>query len=61
MLEKNPSSISITKLNEEGVIDNVEIIDYKIPMPSKEGYCIYELKVVWEKGKETFVFDVDVK
>ncbi|TKI66894.1 hypothetical protein FC756_14275 [Lysinibacillus mangiferihumi] len=60
-IEKNPSSIIITKLDEEGLIDNVEIKDYKITMPSKEGYYIYELKVVWDKGKETFVFDVDVK
>lgn len=35
--------------------------DYKITIPSKEGYYIYELKVTWDKGKETFVFDVNVK
>ena len=60
-IEKSPSSIAITRLNEEGVIDDVEIKDYKITLPSQEGYYIYELQVVWDKGKETFVFDVDVK
>ncbi len=60
-IEKNPSFITITKQNEDGTIDNVEMKDYKITMPSKEGYYIYELKVTWDKGKETFVFDVNVK
>ncbi|MFJ6207922.1 lipoprotein [Lysinibacillus sp. NPDC092081] len=60
-IEKNPSFITITKQNEDGTIDNVEMNDYKITMPSKEGYYIYELKVTWDKGKESFVFDVNVK
>ncbi|MCH1625721.1 hypothetical protein [Fredinandcohnia quinoae] len=60
-IEQNPTSIKITKLNEDGTIDDVETKDYKITMPSKEGYYIYELKVTWNKGKETFVFDVNVK
>jgi len=60
-IEKNPSSITITKQNKDGTIDNVEINDYKITMPSEEGYYIYKLKVTWDKGKETFVFDVNVK
>ncbi|MET4559617.1 hypothetical protein ABIA69_000760 [Lysinibacillus parviboronicapiens] len=60
-IEKNPSFITITKQNEDGTIDNVEMNDYKITMPSKEGYYIYELKVTWGKGKEIFVFDVNVK
>ncbi|KOP80806.1 hypothetical protein AMS59_05435 [Lysinibacillus sp. FJAT-14745] len=60
-IEKNPSFITISKQNEDGTIDNVEMNDYKITMPSKEGYYIYELKVTWDKGKETFVFDVNVK
>lgn len=58
---KNPSSITITKLNEDGTIENVEMKDYEITIPFKEGYYIYELKVIWDKGKETFVFDVEVK
>lgn len=60
-IEKNPSFITITKQNEDGTTDNVEMNDNKITMPSKEGYYIYELKVTWNKGKETFVFDVNVK
>ncbi|MFJ7730810.1 lipoprotein [Lysinibacillus sp. NPDC097231] len=60
-IEKNPYSITITKQNEDGTIDNVEINDFKITMPSKEGYYIYKLNVTWDKGKETFVFDVNVK
>ncbi|MFJ7733148.1 hypothetical protein ACIQXF_14765 [Lysinibacillus sp. NPDC097231] len=60
-IEKNPISINVTKMNEDGTIENVEIKDEKITMPSKEGYYIYELNAIWNKGKETFVFDVNVK
>ena len=30
-------------------------------MPSEDGYYIYKLKTTWDKGKETFIFDVNVK
>ncbi|MEK4170550.1 membrane lipoprotein lipid attachment site-containing protein [Lysinibacillus sp. FSL L8-0312] len=60
-IDKNPISINATKMNEDGTIENVEIKDEKITMPSKEGYYISELNTLWDKGKETFVFDVNVK
>ncbi|QDQ03110.1 hypothetical protein FOH38_23165 [Lysinibacillus fusiformis] len=60
-IEKNPLSLTLTKLNEDGTSDNVEIKDNKIIMPSEEGYYIYELKATWAEGKETFVFDVYVE
>lgn len=60
-IDKNPISITATIMNEDGTIDNVEIKDEKITMPSKEGYYIYELNAIWGKGKESFVFDVNVK
>ncbi|MFJ7186016.1 hypothetical protein [Lysinibacillus xylanilyticus] len=60
-IDKNPISINATKMNEDGTIEVVEITDKKITMPSKEGYYIYELNTKWNKGKETFVFDVNVK
>lgn len=59
-IDKKPSSIEVTQINEDGTIDNVEIQDDEISLPSKEGYYIYELNVKWDKGKETFVFDVNV-
>jgi len=60
-IDKDPNLISATKMNEDGTIENVEIKDEKITMPSKEGYFIYELNAIWNKGKESFVFDVNVK
>jgi len=42
-IEKNPSFITITKQNEDGTIENVELNDYKITMPSEEGYYIYDI------------------
>ncbi|MFJ5770167.1 hypothetical protein [Psychrobacillus sp. NPDC093180] len=60
-IDKNPTSITVTKLNEDGSIDNVEIKDNKITAPSKEGYYIYELHTIWDRGKENFVFDINVK
>jgi len=60
-IDNNPNSITATKMNEDGTIENVEIKDEKITMPSKEGYYIYELNAIWNKGKESFVFDVNVK
>ena len=60
-IDKNPSSITVTKLNEDGTIDSVEIEDNKITLPSKEGYYIYELNTTWDQGKATFTFDINVK
>lgn len=60
-IDNNPKSIIATKMNEDGTIENVEMKDEKITMPSKEGYYIYELNAIWNKGKESFVFDVNVK
>lgn len=60
-IDKNPSSITVTKLDENGIIDSVEIKENEITLPTKEGYYIYELNVTWDEGKETFVFDVNVK
>ncbi|MED3801327.1 hypothetical protein P4562_05180 [Lysinibacillus xylanilyticus] len=60
-IDQNPTSILVTKLNEDGTNDNVEVKDNKLTMPMEDGYYIYVLKATWNKGKETFVFDVNVK
>ncbi|MEK5485135.1 hypothetical protein [Lysinibacillus sp. FSL M8-0355] len=60
-IDKNPSSTLVIKLNEDGTSDNVNIENNKIKMPSESGYNIYELTSVWQQGRETFVFDVNVK
>lgn len=60
-IERNPSSITAIKLNRDGTSEKIEIKDNKIVMPSKDGYYIYKLKTTWDKGRETFVFDVNVK
>ncbi|WP_102691415.1 hypothetical protein [Rummeliibacillus pycnus] len=59
-IERNPSAITAIKYNEDGTSENVEIKDNKITMPQGDGYYIYKLKTTWDKGKETFVFDVTV-
>ena len=60
-IEKNPSSITVVKLNEDGTTDLVEMKDNEITMPSESGYYIYQLKTIWSEGKQTFVFDVSVE
>jgi len=60
-IDKNPTSITVTKLNEDDTIDSVEMEDNKITLPSIEGYYIYELNTTWVQGKETFTFDINVK
>ncbi|WP_312752929.1 lipoprotein [Rummeliibacillus suwonensis] len=60
-IEKDPSSIMVTKFKEDGTSDRVDIKNNKIIMPSEGGYYIYELQTTWDQGKETFVFDVNVK
>lgn len=60
-IDKNPSSISVTKLNEDGTTDSVEIEDYKIILPSKVGYYIFEINTTWNHGKASFTFDINVR
>ncbi|MFJ7648474.1 hypothetical protein ACIQ1H_13005 [Lysinibacillus sp. NPDC097279] len=60
-IEQSPIAITATKMNEDGTIENVEIKEDKITMPSKEGYYIYELNALWNNGKESFIFDVHVE
>ncbi|MGE7951288.1 hypothetical protein [Lysinibacillus xylanilyticus] len=60
-IDKNPSSITVAKLNEDGTTDLVEMKDNEITMPSESGYYIYQLKTIWSGGKQTFVFDVSVE
>jgi len=59
-IEKNPISIAVTLLNEDDTIEDIEVNDATIAMPSKDGYFLYEVNVLWHKGKETFIFDVNV-
>lgn len=60
-IDKNPTSIKVAKLNEDGTTDIVEMKDNEIKMPSESGYYIYQLITIWSKGKQTFVFDVNVE
>ena len=60
-IDTNPSSITVAKLNEDGTTNLVEMNDNKITIPSESGYYIYQLKTIWSEGKQTFVFDVNVK
>ncbi len=47
--------------NEDDTIERIEMKDNEIILPSEEGYYIYELNATWDKGKITFLFDVNVK
>ena len=60
-IDTNPSSITVAKLNEDGTTDLFEMKDNEMTMPSESGYYIYELKTIGSEGKQTFVFDVNVK
>ncbi len=60
-IEKNPISNKVTKLNEDGTTENIEMNDNEILMPSESGYYIYQLETIWSQGKQTFIFDVDIK
>lgn len=60
-IDKNPTSITVAKQNEDGTTDIVEMKDNEITMPSESGYYIYQLITVWSKGKQTLVFDVNVE
>jgi len=60
-IDKNPSSITVSKRNEDGTTDLVEVKDNEIMMPSESGYYIYQLKTIWSEGKQTFVFDVSIE
>ena len=60
-IDQHPFAVTVTKRNEDGSSNIVEMEDRQITMPSKEGYYIYELHATWHKGKESFIFDVDVK
>lgn len=39
----------------------VKMEDNQLTMPTKDGYYLYEVKATWKQGKESFIFDVDVK
>ena len=60
-INSNPSSITVTKLNEDGTTDLVETKDNEITMPLESGYYIYELITIGSEGQQTFVFDVGVE
>ena len=60
-INSNPSSITVTKLNEDGTTDLVETKDNEITMPSESGYYIYQLTTIGSEGEQTFIFDVSVE
>ena len=60
-IDKKPSSVEMIKVNENDTIESVKIKDNEIILPSKEGYYIYEINATWDKGKITYLFDVNVK
>lgn len=60
-MDTNPSSITVAQMNEDGTTDLVEMKDKEMTIPSESGYYIYELKTIGSEGKQTFVFDVNVK
>ena len=60
-IEENPSTIILNQWNEDETSDVVELKDNEIILPSEEGYYIYEVIVEWNKGKATYVFDINIK
>ena len=60
-INSNPSSIAVTKLNEDDKTDLVETKENEITMPSESGYYIYQLTTIGAEGQQTFIFDVSVE
>lgn len=60
-IDQNPLSVTITQWNEDSSSVSVNMEDNQIKMPAKEGYYIYELKGIWDKGRASFIFDVEVQ
>lgn len=60
-IDKKPISTIVTKLNEDGTTDIVQLKGNEIMLPSESGYYIYELQTKWTEGNQTFVFDVYVQ
>lgn len=56
----NPSTISVNQTNVDKSVENVEITNSEITLPSTAGYYIYEIIAEWDNGRMTYVFDVNV-
>mgnify|MGYP003505613501 FL=1 len=57
---ENPTTISVNQWNGDTSVENVELTNNEIPLPSTAGYYIYEVIAEWDKGRITYVFDVNV-
>ena len=60
-IDQNPSSIIVYQENENGTIDNFEIQNNEITLPTEKGYYIYEVVAKWNEGKSTYVFDLNIE
>lgn len=60
-IDKDPASITVIKLNEDGSTDNIDMRNNEIMMPSESGYYIYQVTAQWNNGEAEFVFDVNVE
>ena len=56
---ENPRTISVNQWDGDTSV-NVELINNEIPLPSIAGHYIYEVIAEWDKGRITYVFDVNV-
>ncbi|WP_431026720.1 hypothetical protein [Lysinibacillus sp. LZ02] len=57
---ENPSTISVNQWNVDKSVENVEVTNSEITLPSTAGYYIYEIIAEWDQGRITYVFDVNV-
>jgi hypothetical protein len=60
VIEDEPK-LSVKQFNENGTVEEVELKDKQITLPSKRGNYIYEITGKWSDGVATYVFDVDVQ
>ncbi len=58
-IEEEPVTISVNQWNEDQSVHKVELTNDKLPLPTT-GYYIYEIIAEWDKGRITYVFDVNV-
>lgn len=60
-IEQNPISLIIKQVNAEGTVNEIQIEDNEITLPTDEGYYIYEVIATWNEGEISYIFDIDIK
>ncbi|WP_025783417.1 hypothetical protein [Sporosarcina sp. D27] len=61
IIDQNPSSITLYQLSDDHSRTVVELNDNEMTLPRETGHYIYEVNVVWDQGRATYLFDVSIE